>query len=396
MRCPFWLSLSLAVLSLAAAVPAQSGRKVEKTAKAAPTVTAPETTVVVSGAQPADTIRIRTREVQIAVTVRDSLGQAVTDLQAADFVLYDNGKRYEPVAFEYRHTPVNVGVLLDESGNGFAERATVTQAVLSFAQQLVPTDRLAVWQFTDEVVLTSEGHRDAQALRKALRPALPANGKAALTDAISLAASQLTERPGRRVLLVLTSGLNTAGLTDFVQAAQVAQSAGVTVYVCSATEALAASLPTTQPTATRAAEAANVALARLQLARAEAELTYLAEASGGQIFFPLQARSLPWMLQSIARELRGQYWLSYVPDEEPSAEASLTDASSVLETHLLQVLVRGGQQAVLQAASRGVTVQPRLWRAPQVSASPAPREQQFSARWTAAPRRSGEKLPKHN
>lgn len=64
---------------------------------------------------------------------------------------------------------------------------------------------------------------------------------------------------------------------------------------------------------------------------------------GGKIFFPLPERSLTWMLADTLNELRGQYFMSYVPDEE---SAALPDA------RLLRVLVREGQQAYTRASSQ--------------------------------------------
>lgn len=110
-----WLCMWLC----ASAALAQSGRKVSG-----------------SPVRPTDTeqnvLRIPTTEVQLAVTVRDSLGQAVADLQAADFLIYDDGKRYEPAHCEYRHIPTNVVLLLDLSSGWLAEPEPLYQAVLAF------------------------------------------------------------------------------------------------------------------------------------------------------------------------------------------------------------------------------------------------------------------------
>jgi Ca-activated chloride channel family protein len=279
-----------------------------------------------------DTLRFKTVEVELSVTVRDSLGQAVIGLQPADFAIYDDGKRYEPLRCEYRHLPANVLVLLDGSARLFEDEERVRQALLAFHRELAAEDRVAVLQFTDELLLTQGFRHDEAAFAKALRPALRRNGKAALTDALLLAAAKLSETPGQRVILLFTSGFNTAALTDISQALHAVQSVGAAVYVYSQTETLAVALRQTV-----ANDAAVVQFAQMLLARAERDLTTLADLSGGNIFFPLHEKSLAWMLAETAAELRGQYWLSYMPEEDLEQDARL---------HRLQVVVRGGHQSL--------------------------------------------------
>jgi Ca-activated chloride channel homolog len=304
-------------------VSAQSGRKV-----------AGQTAL--PGSEPA--IRIDTTEVQLAVTVRDSLGRAVLGLQATDFSIYDNGKRYEPVHFEYRHVPVNLVLLLDGSGGFLPEQETIRQALLVFRRALAPADWLAVLQFTDEITLTQDWGNDETSLLKALKPVLRPNGKAALGAALNVAAAKLSDRPGRRVVLLLSSGLDTAGGANFTSALLAVQSVAATVYAFSASEARATALRQQRTT-----DAMGTKHLLLRLAAAEENLTALSELSGGKIFFPMQERSLTWMLADTLNELRGQYWLSYMPEEEGAERRSAPRR---------RVLVREGHQAQTSASSQ--------------------------------------------
>lgn len=319
-----WLALGLCV----SAALAQSGRKVSGSS------------VTPAADTGQNVLRIPTTEVQLAVTVRDSLGQVVAGLQAADFLIYDGGKRYEPAYCEYRHVPANVILLLDLSSTWLAAPESLYQAVQAFQRTLAVTDRLAVLQFTDELILTQDWANAEAASRKALRPALRPTGKAALADAVALAAAKLAETAGQRVILLLTSGFNTAGLLDFTQAQLAVQNVAATVYVFSETEALAAASRQAPERHRPSSQAQEILRARLALA--EMELTMLAEGSGGKIYFPVQERSLPRMLLETADELRGQYWLTYVTDEE---ELGLE------HPHQIRVLTRAGHQTFTRASS---------------------------------------------
>lgn len=322
------LSSLLTLLLCVSVAFAQSGRKVPTPSMSRAIEDSP------------DAIRINTVEVQLAVTVRDSLGQAVTGLQAEDFSIYDNGKRYEPVHFEYRHVPANVVLLLDGAQGIFEDHENIRQSFLAFRRELAPHDRLTVLQFTDELLLTQDWGNDEAALRKALQPALPAKRKAALADALAVAAAKLSQTQGQRIILLLTSGFNTASRTDFTQAMLAVQRADVAVYVFSQTEALAVAMRQLNAQPQSGADVTTIKLAQLKLAKTEVELTALAETSGGKIFFPLQERSLRWMLAETAADLRGQYLLTYQPADERAV---------LNRQHLIHVTVRTGHQTFARA-----------------------------------------------
>lgn len=328
MRFNQMLSSLFTLLLCASVTLAQSGRKVSTPLPPRALEDSP------------DAIRINTVEVQLAVTVRDSLGQAVRGLQAEDFSIYDNGKRYEAVHFEYRHVPANVVLLLDGATGIFEDRESIRQSLIAFRRKLAPNDRLAVLQFTDELLLTQDWCNDEVALRKALQPALPAKSKAALTDALALAAAKLSQTQGQRIILLLTSGFNTASLTDFTAALRSVQNAGVTVYVYSQTEALAVAMRQLNAQTQSGDDVTALKLAQLKLTKTEAELTALAETSGGKIFFPLQESSLRWMLAETAVDLRGLYLLTYQPAEE---------RAGLNRQHLIHVTVRTGHQTFARA-----------------------------------------------
>lgn len=325
------LFVCLTLLLGARTVPAQSGRQIVSVAEKADEATQ-------------SVLRIATTEVQLEVTVRDSLGQAVTGLQCEDFLIYDEGKRYEPAHCVFRHVPSNVILLLDLSSGNVTE--TQWQALLNFRRALASADRLAVLQYTDELVLTQDWSNDETALRKALRPALRANGKAALNDALTLAAAKLAETDGQGLVLLLTNGLNNAGLADFSQAQLALQSVGATVYVFSQSEALAVALRQPGPAAERRQRPSSEEILLASLAQAEAKLAQLAHLSGGKIFFPVQARSLGRMLLETADDLRGQYWLTYVLEEERGHLAGLQQ---------IEVLTRAGHQTHTRASAQRIS-----------------------------------------
>ncbi len=307
--------LLLAITFCAASVAAQSGRRISKPGSA------PDNN--------GDVLKIGTVEISLSVTVRDTLGKAVNGLRAEDFFIYDNGRRYQPVHFEHRHVPVNLVLLLDATGSFFGGEELIHNALLSFRRKLQPADRVAVMHFSDEVSLDQDWSNQEASFREALKRNEHRGNKAALYDALLLAAAKLSETEGRRAILLLTSGLNTAGQVRLSEALTAIQNADAALYVVSETEAIASAIR---------GKSSNVKiLASLpKLESAERNLAWLAEQSGGGIYFPLQPASLDWMLAELADELRAQYRLTYQLSD---------DVDEPPANRRIEVLVRDGHKA---------------------------------------------------
>ncbi len=310
--------LTLAIVFCAASAMAQSGRRISKQ---------------VSEQNSADVLKIGTVEISLAVTVRDSLGKVVNGLRAEDFFIYDNGRRYQPIHFEHRQVPVNLVLLLDASGSFFEDQSAIGRALLSFHRKLSPEDRTAVMHFLKEVTLEQDWSDDETSFRNALKRNEHSSNQAAIYDALLLAAAKLRETEGRRAILLLTSGLNTAGQVRLSEALAAIQSADASLYVLSETEAIANAIRDKSSNAEILA-----ALPKLELA--ERNLTWLAEQSGGGIYFPLQLNSLNWMLAELADELRSQYLLTYQLSD---------DVDEPPANRRIEVLVRGGHKALARS-----------------------------------------------
>ena len=307
--------LLLAITLCAASVAAQSGRRISKPGSA------PDNN--------GDVLKIGTVEISLSVTVRDTLGRAVNGLRAEDFFIYDNGRRYQPMHFEHRHVPVNLVLLLDATGSFFDGEEVIHNALLSFRRKLQPADRVAVMHFSDEVSLDQDWSNEEVTFREALKRNEHRGNKAAIYDALLLAAAKLSETAGRRAILLLTSGLNTAGQVRLSEALAAIQSADAALYVVSETEAIASAIRGKSSNAEILASLPGLDLA-------ERNLTWLAEQSGGGIYFPLKLGSLDWMLAELADEFRAQYLLSY------QLSADTNDAPG---NRLVEVLVQGGHKA---------------------------------------------------
>ena len=287
-------------------------------------------------------VRVRSDEVVLAVSVHDAEGRAVSGLGPERFLIFDNGRRQEIISFNQRRAPVNAVLLLDASASVFGQMRFIRQAAARFIEELAEADRVCVMQFADRVELLADwmaaGHRAE--LVKALNWRYHPGQRTAFYDGLYLAAEEkLNEVRGRRIIVLLTDGLDTAERPHalYEHALNAVRRAEATVYVISLTASVRAEVD--KKRGGRLAQLLAGAVDRKRVAQylaridaAEQLLSELAKRTGGQIFFPVRADDINQAYAAVAAELRHQYMISYRP--EPRAGEG--------EWHRVRVLVIPG------------------------------------------------------
>lgn len=291
------LLVALVATTLAPAALAQSGRRLPQKAE-----------------KPQDeVIRLRADEVLLNITVFDSFGRQVTNLGKDEFIIAENGERQEIASFATAEVPVNVVLLLDASGSVVGQIDSLRQAATSFVNELGPEDTVSVIQFHSTVELiqdwTSSRDEISHAISWRFRPGMvrtsegrSSYGMTALYDAIYLCAEEQLEKvEGRKAVIILTDGIDTISKVAYDHAVTSLIRAGAVVYVVSKARALLALAP-------RAYHA--------QIENAERLMTNMADRTGGRIFSPLKDDDLKENYEKVARELKSQYILTYVPKND--------------------------------------------------------------------------------
>lgn len=302
-----------------------------------------------------EVLRVRTEEVLLPVSVRDSQGTPVGGLGAESFLIYDNGVRQEIESFNRERIPVNIVLLLDASGSVFSRMRFIREAAKGFIKGLREEDKVSVMQFADKVELLQDwtSAKNLQPLLKALNWRYRAGESTAFYDGLYLAAhEQLSRVEGRRLIIVLTDGVDTVKQlhASYANALDAVRRAEATVYVLSLTESLRALLRERTGAGgrwqilTRGYDPRQVARLISLIETAEKLLTELAEQTGGRIFLPLKDEDLSLAYNAIAEELRTQYIITYKP--RPRAQSGAWRD--------VRVLVSPGGYEV--ASRRGYTV----------------------------------------
>ncbi len=113
------------------------------------------------------------------------------------------------------------------------DRLTAAKAVIADFLDRRAGDRVGLLVFGQRAYVLTPLTLDLASVRQQLRDSVAglAGRETALGDAIGLAVKRLREQPpGQRVLVLLTDGVNTAGVLDPAKAAELAQADGVRVH----------------------------------------------------------------------------------------------------------------------------------------------------------------------
>jgi VWFA-related protein len=233
--------------------------------------------------------------VDLIFTATDKHGRFIKDLKREDVRLLDEGK--SPVRVEAFESetglPLRVGLLIDAS-NSIRDRFRFEQdAAVEFLHQVVrpKTDRAFVIGFDSMADLTQDFTDNTDALARGVRVLRPGGGTA-LHDAVVQACDKLAAAPlrgpARRAIIMLSDGDDNQSRHTREEAIEAALRAEVIIYVIS-----------TNITDTDK--------------RGDKVLMRYAEATGGQVFFPLRLEDVSNAFADIQNELRSQYVIAYKP-----------------------------------------------------------------------------------
>ncbi|HEY6101203.1 MAG TPA: VWA domain-containing protein, partial [Anaeromyxobacter sp.] len=239
-----------------------------------------------------------TLPVRVTAAVRDARGAYVTDLQAKEFAIFEDGARQTITRFQATAGNLNVVLLLDTSGSIKPALPQVVQSAKSFLGLMAAGDRVSLGAFAsrpaDPGALTADKPVVAASLDR-----LVARGGTALYDSVGVALEKLREVPDPRAIVLLTDGRDE-----------------------DASGKRAGSRATLATTLARLKEA-GIPLYALGLGSGidKGVLEKLAGASGGRAFLVPKASDLDAVYRALAGSLRAQYVLTY-DSTRPSADGA--------------------------------------------------------------------------
>ena len=150
--------------------------------------------------------------VGLTVTVIDRQGQPVRDLSRDEFTVTEDGEAVELADFaregDRRDRPLSVAVLLDLSYSMAGQVKRVREAAQALLKGLRPGDEIMVAKFNDQLTILQGFTGDPGDPEKTLGRIGVAWGGTLLFRSIEQTLRDLRERPGRKVILVVSDGLD--------------------------------------------------------------------------------------------------------------------------------------------------------------------------------------------
>jgi VWFA-related protein len=226
------------------------------------------------------------------ITVKDRRGAYVTALPRDVFRILEDGVPQQVDFFSGEDSPVTVGFLVDSSGSMREGRERVIAAATAFAEASNSDDEVFALAFNEQVRAALPASMpftsDASVFRAALAGAMGAQGRTAMYDAISNGLSYIAKgHHPRRVLVVVGDGGDNASTKTFDHVLREAQASNAAIYTVGIIDPLE--------------REAN-----------PGRLKRLAQATGGEAFFPRHVDDVDDVLRTIADDIRHSYTLGYV------------------------------------------------------------------------------------
>jgi len=237
-------------------------------------------------------IKVVAKEVVLHVTVTDHRGNFVFGLAPDDFRVYDGGVLQKIKYFAHEDIPVTAGLVIDNSGSMRAKRNEVIAGAEALARSSNPQDEIFVVNFNENVSFGLPANvpftDNIAQLQAALSRGVP-SGETALNDAITAALAHLKNGSrDKKVLVVISDGGDNASKNTGSAVRAAAAHVDAIIYTIGIFDDQD----------------------RDQNPRA---LKQLAKESGGEAFFPRQLNKVVPICEQIAREIRSQYTIAYVP-----------------------------------------------------------------------------------
>jgi Ca-activated chloride channel homolog len=238
-----------------------------------------------------DIIRVNSNLVTVPASVFDGVGKPVTDLSLKDFELSIDGQVKPISEVERSETPVRIALLFDNSESVTAEREMEKEAAVRFFKDVIrPIDQAAIYSVSTTSTLEQPLTNSVRTLMQTIESFGKPDGATALFDGMAQAAADLRPHQGRKVMVIVSDGVDTVSDRDFETTMKEVLVADCQIYVVQTGY-------TDNPT--------------IRDLTAEQRMQIFAAQTGGTVYIPSTISDLDQAFGQIAADLAKQYVLTY-------------------------------------------------------------------------------------
>jgi Ca-activated chloride channel family protein len=236
--------------------------------------------------------------VLVNVTVTDPMGRMVTGLTKEHFLVLEDKLEQEITQFGAEDSPLSMAIVFDASGSMGSKMNKAREAVAQFFKTANPEDEFFLVKFNNRPGLMTEFTQSLEEIQSTLT-FTESKGRTALLDAIYLALNKMKEAKNQqKALLIISDGGDNSSRYTEREIKNLVRESDVQIYAIGIYESYGA----------RGRTAEELAGPDL--------LTEIAEQTGGRQFPVENINELPDIAEKIGIELRNQYVIGYVPQNE--------------------------------------------------------------------------------
>jgi Ca-activated chloride channel family protein len=251
-------------------------------------------TVTASAQQSSEpTFKVDVKLVNVFVTVTDQQGAPIGNLTKSDFSLREDGVSQRIAVFSKEsQLPLSIVLAIDTSSSTRKDIRLELEAARRFIHSMIrPQDAVALYTFATNVneltPFTARLHEIDSAINQ-----VEVGGATSLYDAVYLGSKALINRQGRKVLVLITDGGDTASSVDYKEALRAAQQSEALVYSL-----------IDVPVESSAGRNTG----------GEHALIQMSNDTGGKYYYASNVYQMDKAFEQISDELRTQYLLAYYP-----------------------------------------------------------------------------------
>ncbi|PYT92762.1 MAG: hypothetical protein DMG36_13200 [Acidobacteria bacterium] len=302
---------------------------------------------------PKNGIKVQVALVTTPVTVRDSHGAMIHDLEAQDIRVTDNGSAQKISHFDLGGDPISLVILVETSSRIEPIFPEIRKTGILFTQTVMgPTGEAGVVGFNDSVDKLEDFSSNADQIESTVANLRLGTSGSKLFDAMAVGVEMLSSRPQataekpgrRRVMLILSEAMDDGSEKKLGEALREAQLANVTIYSVGLSTTRAAlqakpkppqrpnlpvgSVPPPPGVPATPTYEDNYRYGNVDLMAAavwvvqhihdqvkDHALEVAAAATGGAHLATFKDRSIENAIDEIGGELHSQYTLSYTPTD---------------------------------------------------------------------------------
>jgi len=238
--------------------------------------------------------------------ILDKTHQFIPNLQKDNFRVFEDGVPQAITHFERVQAPITAVLLCEFASTNYYFIYDMRNAAYAFTQQLQPDDYVAVVTYALHTHILTDFTRNKQLVMESLNSLqIPGFSETDLFDALYQTLDRLTRVPGRKYIILVSSGYDSFSKITLDKILQkIRETPDVTIF----------SIGTGQyARITGQAYGGMFGPRGIDYLQADNQLNTFARMTGGMSFFPRFETAMPDIFRSINASIRNQYALSYTP-----------------------------------------------------------------------------------